>query len=103
MPRTPKFAAQVLKKVLKSRIKNIFTALSGHVWKLPIMAKTLDWVVDVKNLIGRANTMTRIALVWNFVSLAYTLVWIIGVKDKVSWTKTFIGMVGIRYLIAWTT
>ena len=67
------------------------------------MTKTLEWVIRVKNLIGRANTMTGIAVVWNFVSWAYTLVWIIGIKDKFSWAKTFIRMVGIRHLIAWTT
>ena len=67
------------------------------------MTKTLEWVINVKNLISRANTMTRIAIVGNFVSWAYALVWIIGVKDKVSWAKTFIRMVGIRHLIAWTT
>ena len=67
------------------------------------MTKTLERVIDVKNLIGRANTTTRIAAVWNFVSRAYTLFWINGIKDKVSWAKTFIRMVGIRHLISWTT
>ena len=67
------------------------------------MTKTLEWVIDVKNLIGRANTMTGIAVVWNFVSWAYTLFWIIGIKDKVSRAKTFIRMVGTRHLIAWAT
>ena len=67
------------------------------------MTKALEWVINVNNLISRANTMTRIAIVGNLVSWAYASVWIIGVKDKVSWAKTFIRMVGIRHLIAWTT